>query len=91
MVCEGGDEPLYSATGEVTELFSASELCAALRARGVDAEACETIDEIVARAAGEAQPGDVLLVMSNGSFGGIWELLLEALRRGGTVSPEADR
>ena len=31
------DEPIYSATGEVTELFSAPELVADLRARGVDA------------------------------------------------------
>jgi UDP-N-acetylmuramate: L-alanyl-gamma-D-glutamyl-meso-diaminopimelate ligase len=64
----------------VTELFSSRELCAALRERGVAADAYPSVDEIVAEATGAAQPGDVLLVMSNGSFGGIWERLLDALR-----------
>jgi UDP-N-acetylmuramate: L-alanyl-gamma-D-glutamyl-meso-diaminopimelate ligase len=80
LVFEVPDEPIYSATGEVTELFSSRELCAALRERGVAADAYPSVDEIVAEATGDAQPGDVLLVMSNGSFGGIWERLLDALR-----------
>jgi UDP-N-acetylmuramate: L-alanyl-gamma-D-glutamyl-meso-diaminopimelate ligase len=83
LVFEVPDEPIYSATGEVTELFSASELCSALEGRGVPAEAFPSIDEIVASAVGDAQPGDVFLVMSNGPFGGIWELLLSALRASG--------
>ena len=74
------NEPIYSATGEVSELFSAADLCAALRSRGLAADSFATVDEIVECAAREAQPGDVLLVMSNGSFDNISEKLLAALR-----------
>ncbi|MGH0031194.1 MAG: UDP-N-acetylmuramate--L-alanine ligase [Myxococcota bacterium] len=73
------DAPIYSATGEVTERFSAARLVDDLSARGVPAVACDEVDEIVALLAREARPGDVLLVMSNGDFGGIWEKLLRAL------------
>ena len=41
----------------------------------------ERVDDIVAHVAGNALSGDVLLVMSNGSFGGIHGKLLETLRR----------
>jgi UDP-N-acetylmuramate: L-alanyl-gamma-D-glutamyl-meso-diaminopimelate ligase len=37
------------------------------------------VDDIVARVAAEARPGDHLLVMSNGGFQGIHQKLLDAL------------
>ncbi len=37
------------------------------------------LDRLVARIASAAQPGDQVLVMSNGGFGGIHEKLLTAL------------
>ena len=37
------------------------------------------VEALVERIAGEARPGDVALVMSNGDFEGIHERLLEAL------------
>ena len=77
-----GDEPIYSATGEVTELFSSFDLCEALSSRGTPADAFPDVDAIVACVVSEARPGDVVLVMSNGGFDGIWEKLLEALRTG---------
>ncbi len=80
LVQEVSEEPIYSATGEVSELFSAGELCEALGARGVAADALPDVDAIVGAALAEARPGDLLLVMSNGGFGGIWEKLLEGLR-----------
>jgi UDP-N-acetylmuramate: L-alanyl-gamma-D-glutamyl-meso-diaminopimelate ligase len=40
------------------------------------------VDAIVQTVAREARPGDVLLVMSNGAFGGIHRKLLQALRGG---------
>ena len=79
LVFEVPDEPVYSATGEVTELFSSAELCESLSARGVQADALPSVEEIVESAVSEARPGDVLLVMSNGGFGGIWEKLLAGL------------
>jgi UDP-N-acetylmuramate: L-alanyl-gamma-D-glutamyl-meso-diaminopimelate ligase len=73
------DTPIYSATGEVTERFSAERLVSDLRARGIPAIARDEVDEIVEYVAGAARVGDVLLVMSNGDFEGIWEKLLAAL------------
>jgi UDP-N-acetylmuramate: L-alanyl-gamma-D-glutamyl-meso-diaminopimelate ligase len=77
------DAPIYSITGEVTERFSAEELAGDLRARGLAADAIDGVDAIVERLAAECVPGDVVLVMSNGAFGGIWEKLLAALGEAG--------
>lgn len=79
-IAEVADEPIYSATGEVTETLSAEAVAAALRTRGRDAAAFAEIDDIVRWVVDGRRPGDVVLVMSNGAFGGIWERLLEALR-----------
>ena len=73
------DAPLYSATGEVTERFSAEQLAAALRGRGMDAEALAGPDAILERLRTESRPGDVLLVMSNGGFGNLSGRLVSAL------------
>ena len=81
VISEVPDAPIYSATGPVTEFFSASQLAADLRERGTDAAALDGVEAIVAKLADECREGDVVLVMSNGSFGGIWERLLEALAR----------
>jgi len=75
------DAPIYSATGEVTERFSAQQLAADVEARGVPARAIAGVDAIVEELAGSCAPDDVVLVMSNGDFGNIWEKLLDALRR----------
>ncbi len=80
------DTPIYSATGEVTERFSAAELVEDLRARGLDADAIDGADAIAGRLARELRAGDVVLAMSNGAFGGFWEMLLARLRE----IPEAD-
>jgi len=72
--------PLYSATGAVTEFFSAPLLVEQLRLRGIDAEMVDGADAIVARLAASCTPGDVVVVMSNGGFGNVWEKLLAALR-----------
>lgn len=74
------DEPIYSATGEVTELFSAPQLASDLNARGISATALPGPDAIVAQLLTELQPGDVVLIMSNGAFGNIWQKLLDALK-----------
>lgn len=78
-IAEVGDEPIYSITGEVTECLSSSAVAEALRARGRDAAAFEEIDDIVRFVVEGRREGDVVLVMSNGAFGGIWEKLLVAL------------
>jgi UDP-N-acetylmuramate: L-alanyl-gamma-D-glutamyl-meso-diaminopimelate ligase len=50
------------------------------RAQGKDAHYIPAADDIVARLAPELRGGEVVLVMSNGGFGGIHDKLLGALR-----------
>jgi len=75
-------EPIYSNTGVVTEYLDAGRLAEDLRAGGVEAEAIDGVDAIVERIAATSRDGDVVLVMSNGDFGGLWGKLLERLARG---------
>jgi UDP-N-acetylmuramate: L-alanyl-gamma-D-glutamyl-meso-diaminopimelate ligase len=89
IVSRVADTPIYSATGEVTERFSADELVEDLRARGLDATALDGPDAIVLDLAATSKPGDVLLVMSNGAFGNIWEKLLARLAPGATAAAPA--
>jgi len=72
--------PLYSATGAVTEFFDADAVVNALRARGREAQVCADPAEVAAFLLDAVRPGDVLLVMSNGAFGGLCEMLLKGLR-----------
>lgn len=53
----------------------------ALAPMGKQALVCATIDELVQRVVAAARPGDHVLCMSNGGFGGIHAKLLEALAR----------
>ncbi|MEX8518749.1 MAG: UDP-N-acetylmuramate:L-alanyl-gamma-D-glutamyl-meso-diaminopimelate ligase [Leptothrix sp. (in: b-proteobacteria)] len=53
----------------------------ALLPLGEQAQVCDSIDKTVAAVVRAARPGDHVLVMSNGSFGGIHAKLLEALAR----------
>jgi UDP-N-acetylmuramate: L-alanyl-gamma-D-glutamyl-meso-diaminopimelate ligase len=50
-----------------------------VRALGKDAKAFEGADKIADYLAGEAKPGDLFLIMSNGSFDGLCEKLLRRL------------
>jgi UDP-N-acetylmuramate: L-alanyl-gamma-D-glutamyl-meso-diaminopimelate ligase len=53
----------------------------ALAPMGAQASVCDSIDEVVAAVLRIAKPGDHVLCMSNGSFGGVHRKLLEALGR----------
>ncbi|MBW8757557.1 MAG: UDP-N-acetylmuramate:L-alanyl-gamma-D-glutamyl-meso-diaminopimelate ligase, partial [Burkholderiales bacterium] len=53
----------------------------ALAPLGEQARVCDTIGALVAAVAKAAKPGDHVLCMSNGGFGGIHAKLLEALER----------
>ena len=60
--------------------LDADRVVADLRARGVDARADADVDRLVGAVAEGVRPGDVVLVMSNGAFGGFIDRLLAALR-----------
>jgi UDP-N-acetylmuramate: L-alanyl-gamma-D-glutamyl-meso-diaminopimelate ligase len=50
-----------------------------LSGAGLPARAFASVDELVPAMAAAARPGDVVVAMSNGAFGGIWGKLLQAL------------
>ena len=64
----------------VDEQLDIGKVVDALRAKGIDADASRDVDVIVRRVVSEARPGDVILVMSNGSFGGLIPAVLDGLR-----------
>jgi UDP-N-acetylmuramate: L-alanyl-gamma-D-glutamyl-meso-diaminopimelate ligase len=61
------------------EELDVNRLVADLKSRGIAADSAPDVDTLVARVAASAEPGDVVLVMSNGSFGGFIDRLLAAL------------
>jgi UDP-N-acetylmuramate: L-alanyl-gamma-D-glutamyl-meso-diaminopimelate ligase len=61
------------------ERLSEDSLVAALNASGTSARHLPDVDTIVHAVAGEARSGDLVVVMSNGGFGGIHRKLIEAL------------
>ncbi len=64
------------------ERLSPEEVVAGLRETGRSAEYIPDVDGIVARIAGSCRPGDIVLLMSNGGFGGIQEKLKRVLSGG---------
>jgi UDP-N-acetylmuramate: L-alanyl-gamma-D-glutamyl-meso-diaminopimelate ligase len=60
--------------------LNADQVVADLQARGVDARAEADVDRLVRAVADGARAGDVVLVMSNGAFGGFIDRLLTVLR-----------
>lgn len=60
------------------ERFSTDLLLSTIRSKGVDAKVLENVDAIVGDLKSRAKPGDVILVMSNGGFDGIYQKLLTA-------------
>ncbi|MGH6639376.1 MAG: UDP-N-acetylmuramate:L-alanyl-gamma-D-glutamyl-meso-diaminopimelate ligase, partial [Polaromonas sp.] len=55
---------------------------AALAPMGERAQVADTIDQLLAQVKAAVRPGDHLLCMSNGGFGGVHAKLLEALQAG---------
>jgi UDP-N-acetylmuramate: L-alanyl-gamma-D-glutamyl-meso-diaminopimelate ligase len=55
------------------------DAAAALVSMGTRAQVGANIDEVIAQVLAQVQPGDHLLCMSNGGFGGIHDKLLESL------------
>jgi len=62
------------------EQLDIGKVVGALREHGIDANASPDTPELVQKVIAESQPGDVVLVMSNGAFGGFIPTLLDGLR-----------
>ncbi len=67
------------------ERLSPERVVAQLRARGLVADAMGSADEIAEFLSGSAREGDVVLVLSNGSFDGLCDKLLARLSAAPTV------
>ncbi len=65
------------------ERLDVDAVCRALAAGGTPAQAHPTVEALVEALAEGARAGDVVVAMSNGAFGGIWDRLLERLGRRG--------
>jgi UDP-N-acetylmuramate: L-alanyl-gamma-D-glutamyl-meso-diaminopimelate ligase len=63
----------------VDEQLDVSEIVSDLGAAGVTAHGSASVDELVDLVAATAKPGDLVLVMSNGAFGGFVGKLMEKL------------
>ncbi len=64
------------------ERLSEEDLAASVRALGAEAEFVSTVEDIVAGLARRLRPGDRVVILSNGGFGGIHDRLLRALEDG---------
>jgi UDP-N-acetylmuramate: L-alanyl-gamma-D-glutamyl-meso-diaminopimelate ligase len=80
---EGANEvliaPIFRSKLPEAERLSVGQLVRDLNGRGLHAREAESIDDIVAGIAREHRPGDLVVLMSNGGFGGIHQKILRAL------------
>lgn len=66
------------------ERLSVEQVVADLRSAGCTARHLDSVDAIIDAIVGERQPGDVVLIMSNGGFDGIHRKLVSALQQAGS-------
>ena len=71
--------PVYRSKLPEAERLSVPELVRDLNAAGRSAREAASIDDIIGAIVKEHRPGDLVVVMSNGGFGGIHQKLLAAL------------
>ena len=69
----------------VAERMQPEHVIASLEARGVSSALCADADAIVAEMAPRMRSGDVVAILSNGGFGGIYEKLPRALELQGSL------
>ena len=65
----------------VSEQLDINSVVDALSTQGIEADASPDVDVLVQRVISGAKKGDVLLVMSNGAFGGFIPAVLEGLEK----------
>jgi UDP-N-acetylmuramate: L-alanyl-gamma-D-glutamyl-meso-diaminopimelate ligase len=63
------------------EQLDVSRIVGELNAQGVITNASPSVEELIAHVGREARPNDLLLVMSNGSFGGFIPSVMDALKQ----------
>ena len=71
--------PVFRSKVPEAERLSVPQLVRDLNGRGQSAREAESVDAIVTALVREHRPGDLIVLMSNGGFGGIHQKLLRAL------------
>jgi UDP-N-acetylmuramate: L-alanyl-gamma-D-glutamyl-meso-diaminopimelate ligase len=71
--------PVFRSTLPDAERLSVPQLVRDLRGRGTSAHEASSVDDIVDTIVREHRPDDLVVLMSNGGFGGIHQKLLRAL------------
>jgi UDP-N-acetylmuramate: L-alanyl-gamma-D-glutamyl-meso-diaminopimelate ligase len=71
--------PVFRSKLPEAERLSVPQLVRDLNARGTSAREAASLDGIVDTIVSERRPGDLVVLMSNGGFGGIHQKLLRAL------------
>jgi UDP-N-acetylmuramate: L-alanyl-gamma-D-glutamyl-meso-diaminopimelate ligase len=71
--------PIFRSNLPEAERLSVPQLVCDLQSRGQDARAADSIDGIVETIVRDHRAGDLVVLMSNGGFGGIHQKLLRAL------------
>jgi len=74
--------PVFRSTLPENERLSIQDLVDDLRRAGRSARAADSLDHIIETVAAEHATGDLVVLMSNGGFGGIHRKLLSALGQG---------
>jgi len=64
------------------DALSVTELVTAMNAKGLRARGFDNVEKIISTINTEASSGDIVVIMSNGAFGGIYNKLLSALGMG---------
>jgi UDP-N-acetylmuramate: L-alanyl-gamma-D-glutamyl-meso-diaminopimelate ligase len=73
--------PVFRSTLPEAERLSVPRLIRDLNDRGLSARQADSLDDIVDGIVREHRPGDLVVLMSNGGFGGIHQKLLRALQQ----------
>jgi UDP-N-acetylmuramate: L-alanyl-gamma-D-glutamyl-meso-diaminopimelate ligase len=71
--------PVFRSTLPEPERLSIPQLVRDLHRRGLSARDTDSLDAIIATVVSEHRSGDLVVLMSNGGFGGIHQKLLRAL------------
>lgn len=71
--------PPFRHNDSVDDFMDVERICEALRVRGIDASASGDQPTLRARLSQSIRPGDVVLIMSNGGFGGLHNWVLGEL------------
>jgi UDP-N-acetylmuramate: L-alanyl-gamma-D-glutamyl-meso-diaminopimelate ligase len=74
--------PVFRSSLPESERLSIPQLVSDLAQRGRTARAAASLDEIMQTIVREHRPGDLVVLMSNGGFGGIHQKLVQALGAG---------